>query len=69
MTGGERYQLTSREISIGPGCQMKGKQLTLVADSVTVAEGAAMDLNAAGSVASGQGNSYHERKLLCGRWI
>ena len=55
MTGPERYKISSGEISLGPGSQIKGTQLTLAAERVTVSEGAVVDLSSSGSAASGQG--------------
>lgn len=55
MAGEERYKISSGEITVGPGSKVKGRQLTLEADAVTVAEGADIDLSSSGKVASGQG--------------
>ena len=68
MTGSERYRISSGEISVGPGSQIKGTQLTLEAERVTVAEGAVVDLSSSGSEASGKGKMAQVLVLHCPRW-
>ena len=68
MTGPERFRISSGEISVGPGSQIKGTQLTLEAERVTVAEGAVVDLSSSGSEASGQGKMAQVLVLHCRIW-
>lgn len=56
MIGYERYMLSAQKIILGPGSVMKGRQLTLNSDDIMVAEGAFIDLNASGDMATGTGN-------------
>ena len=68
MTGPERCRISSGEISVGPGSQIKGTQLTLEAERVTVAEGAVVDLSSSGSEASGQGKMAQGLVSHCRIW-
>ena len=68
MTGHERCRISSGEISVGHGSQIKGTQLTLEAERVTVAEGAVVDLSSSGSEASGQGKMAQVLVFHCRIW-